>query len=183
MGGHVGAIQILAAKTADGGAEAELELEDGAVGERFLAVLFCCVAGSNLYRNGRFIYQDRLGTSTHLKKHTVPSFYQDRLGTNIRKRLLFVHFLYIKIVYLLMQGRTPLAAAVEQGKGHAALLLQTLGTKNAFLYYTTTVVFTFKLIFKLIFHQLICFYIFRPTTLPRQARDKHIRSILGASVT
>jgi hypothetical protein len=35
-----------------------------------------------------------------------------------------------------MQGRTPLAAAVEQGKGHAALLLQTLGTKNdRFLYY------------------------------------------------
>ncbi len=29
-----------------------------------------------------------------------------------------------------MQGRTPLAAAVEQGKGHAALLLQTLGTKT-----------------------------------------------------
>ena len=39
-----------------------------------------------------------------------------------------------------MQGRTPLAAAVEQGKGHAALLLQTLGTKND-RFYTTTIVF------------------------------------------
>ena len=48
VGGHVAAIEILATKTADGGAEAELELEDGAVGKRLLVVLFwsssfvCC---------------------------------------------------------------------------------------------------------------------------------------------
>ena len=40
VGGHVAAIEILATKTADGGAEAELELEDGAVGKRLLVVLF-----------------------------------------------------------------------------------------------------------------------------------------------
>ncbi len=82
MGGHVAAIEILATKTADGGAEAELELEDGAVGKRLLVVLFWSSSfGRPLLVVLFCVLLDRTCTEMAV------SFTQDRLGTRTGKAL------------------------------------------------------------------------------------------------